>query len=176
LDVETACSDAAIICQFGLACVQRDNRIQTFSMVVNPRSHFDPFNIGLHGIGPDHVADALPFYEAFETTLPLLARHHLIQHSNFDKRPSIPRIVFWGLNRRPFVGTNASGLPDRRWPELKGNGGHGPANLTQVSNTPHLPRSTAQQCLSFACVHRLTRTVLSRIIPQTRTNSFVGKQ
>lgn len=36
LDVETACSDAASICQIGLACVQPDNEIQTFSMLVNP--------------------------------------------------------------------------------------------------------------------------------------------
>src|SRR5690554_4397123 len=58
LDVETACSDAASICQIGLACVLPDNRIQTFSTLVNPGTRFDPFNIRLHGIGPDHVSGA----------------------------------------------------------------------------------------------------------------------
>ncbi|MDD7973460.1 exonuclease domain-containing protein [Roseinatronobacter sp. HJB301] len=58
LDVETACSDAGSICQIGLACVWPDNRIHTFSTLVNPGTAFDAFNIRLHGIGPDHVRNA----------------------------------------------------------------------------------------------------------------------
>ena len=77
LDVETACSDAASICQIGLACVQADNQIQTFSMLVNPGTRFDSFNIQLHGIGPDHVGDAPRFPEALGVLLSLLQRHHL---------------------------------------------------------------------------------------------------
>ncbi len=86
LDVETACSDVASICQIGLACVQPNNEIQTFSMLVNPGTRFDPFNIQLHGIGPDHVVDALRFSDAWDALMPLLTRHHLVQHSSFDKR------------------------------------------------------------------------------------------
>ncbi|MGO4909250.1 3'-5' exonuclease [Pseudorhodobacter sp. W20_MBD10_FR17] len=134
LDVETACSDAASICQIGLACVQPDNRIQTFSMFVNPRTHFDPFNIRLHGIGPDHVADALPFHEAFETLLPLLARHHLIQHSNFDKQAINAAHRCLGLEPPPLNWSDSVRIARRAWPELKGNGGHGLANLKQLLN------------------------------------------
>lgn len=105
LDVETACSDAASICQIGLACVQPDGEIQTFSMLVNPRSRFDSFNIRLHGIGPDHVAQAPGFAEALEMLLPLLTRHQLVQHSNFDKQAMNAACRTCGLN-----------VPDLRWP------------------------------------------------------------
>ena len=134
LDVETACSDAASICQIGLACVKPDNSIQTYSMFVNPRSHFDPFNIRLHGIGPDHVADALPFHEAFETLLPLLVRHHLIQHSNFDKQAINAAHCLLGLEPPALRWSDSVRIARRAWPELKGNGGHGLANLKQVLN------------------------------------------
>ncbi|MDZ4134224.1 MAG: exonuclease domain-containing protein [Paracoccaceae bacterium] len=134
LDVETACSDAASICQIGLACVQPDNRIKTFSMFVNPRTHFDPFNIRLHGIGPDHVANALPFHEALEALLPLLTRHHLIQHSNFDKQAINAAHCFLGLESPPLRWSDSVRIARRAWPELKGNGGHGLANLKQVLN------------------------------------------
>jgi DNA polymerase-3 subunit epsilon len=40
LDIETACSDAASICQIGLACMQPDDGIQTFSMFVTPNTSF----------------------------------------------------------------------------------------------------------------------------------------
>ena len=58
LDVETANSAADSICQIGVALVGFDNRIQTWVSYVNPRVAFSPFNIRVHGIGPDHVADA----------------------------------------------------------------------------------------------------------------------
>ena len=97
LDVETACSDAASICQIGLACVQADNQIQTFSMLVNPGTRFDPFNIQLHGIGPDHVASAPRFPDALGVLLSLLTRHHLVQHSNFDKQAVTAACGFCGI-------------------------------------------------------------------------------
>lgn len=134
LDVETACSDAASICQIGLACVQPDGEIQTFSMLVNPRSRFDPFNIRLHGIGPDHVAQAPGFAKALEMLLPLLARHHLVQHSNFDKQAMNAACRTCGLDVPDLRWSDSVTIARRAWPELKGNGGHGLANLKRVLN------------------------------------------
>lgn len=132
LDVETSCSDSASICQIGLACVFPDNRIHTFSTLVNPGMRFDPFNIRLHGIGPDHVADALRFDEALELLLPLLSRHQLVQHSNFDKQAVTAACRWCGLDAPDFRWSDSVWIARRAWPELKGNGGHGLANLKQV--------------------------------------------
>jgi DNA polymerase-3 subunit epsilon len=134
LDVETACSDAASICQIGLACVQPDNQIQTFSMLVNPGTRFDPFNIQLHGIGPDHVADAPRFPDALSLLLPLLTTHHLVQHSNFDKQAMNAACGFCGLPTPDLRWSDSVIIARRAWPELKGNGGHGLANLKRTLN------------------------------------------
>ena len=134
LDVETACSDVASICQIGLACVQADNQIQTFSMLVNPGTRFDAFNIQLHGIGPDHVADAPRFPEALGVLLSLLKRHHLIQHSNFDKQAVNAACGFCGISAPDLRWSDSVTIARRAWPELKGNGGHGLANLKRTLN------------------------------------------
>ena len=134
LDVETACSDVASICQIGLACVQPDNQIQTYSMLVNPGTGFDAFNIQLHGIGPDHVADAPRFPDALDVLLPLLTRHHLIQHSNFDKQAMNAACGFCGIDAPDLRWSDSVQIARRAWPELKGNGGHGLANLKRTLN------------------------------------------
>lgn len=134
LDVETACSDSASICQIGLACVQPDNQIQTFSMLVNPGMRFDAFNIQLHGIGPDHVADAPGFTDAMAALLPLLTRHHLVQHSNFDKQAVNAACGFCGIAAPDLRWSDSVTIARRAWPELKGNGGHGLANLKRKLN------------------------------------------
>lgn len=132
LDVETACSNVASICQIGIACVQPDDGIQTFSMLVNPGTHFDAFNIRLHGIGPDHVSSAPPFPTAFAALLPLLARHQLVQHSNFDKQAINAACGFCGIETPTLRWNNSVTIARRAWPELKGNGGHGLASLKKA--------------------------------------------
>ena len=132
LDVETACSDAASICQIGLACVDWDNRIQTYSTLVNPGTRFDLFNIRLHGIGPDHVAGALRFSEALALLVPLLSRHHLVQHSNFDKQAVAAACASCGTTPPDFRWSDSVKIARRAWPDLKGNGGYGLANLKKV--------------------------------------------
>lgn len=132
LDVETACSDAGSICQIGLACVFPDNRIHTFSTLVNPGTRFDPFNIQLHGIGPDHVFGAPRFDEMLDRLLPLLSRHHLVQHSNFDKQAVSAACRTCGMEPPDFRWVDSVTIARRAWPELKGNGGHGLGNLKRV--------------------------------------------
>jgi DNA polymerase-3 subunit epsilon len=134
LDVETACSDAASICQIGLACVGNDNRIQTFSMLVDPCSRFDAFNIRLHGIGPDHVTGAPTFRDAIGTLLPLLSRHHLVQHSTFDKQAVTAACRSCGLEVPALRWSDSVAIARRAWPEFRGNGGHGLAHLKKVLN------------------------------------------
>ncbi|WP_246054995.1 exonuclease domain-containing protein [Paracoccus gahaiensis] len=132
--METACSDAASICEIGLACVQPDDEIQTFSMLINPRSRFDPFNIRLHGIGPDHVAEAPGFADALEVLLPLLTQHHLVQHSNFDRQAVTAACRSCGIDMPDLRWSDSVMIARRAWPELKGNGGHGLANLKRTLN------------------------------------------
>lgn len=180
LDVETACSDAASICQIGLACVQPDNQIQTFSMLVNPGTRFDPFNIQLHGIGPDHVADAPRFPEALGALLPLLTKHHLVQHSHFDKRAINAACGFCGIEAPDLRWNDSVAIARRAWPELKGNGGHGLANLKQTLNLQFHHHDAGEDARAAALVVLHAETRLSMpfeqlIVPVAKTR-YAAKQ
>ena len=188
LDVETACSDVASICQIGLACVEPDNQIQTFSMLVNPGTRFDPFNIQLHGIGPDHVADAPRFPDALDALLPLLTTHHLVQHSNFDKQAVTAACGFCGIATPDLRWSDSVLIARRAWPELKGNGGHGLANLKRTLNLQFHHHDAGEDARAAAMVVLHAEAHLSMpfeqlIIPaakarysakQTRTGSADG--
>lgn len=180
LDVETACSDAASICQIGLACVQPDNQIQTFSMLVNPGTRFDPFNIQLHGIGPDHVADAPRFPDALSLLLPLLTTHHLVQHSNFDKQAMNAACGFCGLPTPDLRWSDSVIIARRAWPELKGNGGHGLANLKRTLNLQFHHHDAGEDARAAAMVVLHAEAHLSMpfehlIIPASKAR-FTAKQ
>ena len=129
LDVETACGDIASICQIGLACVGRDNRIETFATYVDPETRFAPFNIQLHGIGPETVAGAPTFPEIWELLLPLLDIHHLVQHSNFDKTAIAAGCKAYRLPTADLSWSDSVKIARLAWPEFRGNGGHGLGHL-----------------------------------------------
>lgn len=180
LDVETACSDAGSICQIGLACVQPDNQIQTFSMLVNPGTRFDAFNIQLHGIGPDHVADAPRFPDALSALLPLLTTHHLVQHSNFDKQAMNAACGFCGLPTPDLRWSDSVIIARRAWPELKGNGGHGLANLKRTLNLQFRHHDAGEDARAAAMVVLHAEAHLSMpfeqlIIPASKP-SFAARQ
>jgi len=173
LDVETACSDAASICQIGLACVQPDNEIQTFSMLVNPGTRFDPFNIQLHGIGPDHVSDAPRFPDAWHALLPLLTRHHLVQHSSFDKRAVASACDFCGITAPDLRWSDSVVIARRAWPELKGNGGHGLANLKRTLDLQFHHHDAGEDARAAAMVvlhaeRHLAMSFEQLIVPKTK--------
>ena len=129
LDVETSCSEAARICQIGLACVKADNSLEMFSILVDPKTVFNSFNVKLHEIRPEHVVGASCFPETLIFILPLLSKHHLIQHSSFDKRATAAAYLSYDLNPPDFCLSDSMAIARKAWPELKGNGGHGLANL-----------------------------------------------
>ncbi len=183
LDVETACSDAASICQIGLACVLPDNRIQTFSTLVNPDTRFDPFNIRLHGIGPEHVSGAPRFRDVFEDLFPLLSRHHLVQHSSFDKQAMTAACHSCGIEPPDFRWSDSVMIARRAWPALKGNGGHGLGNLKKVLNLQFRHHDAGEDARAAAMVvlhaeaHlRLPFDALTRPAPRRRYPPAVTKE
>lgn len=129
VDVETSCSDPASICQIGIACVRADGRIETYAMLVDPRTRFSAFNVQLHGIRPEHVEGAPDFSTAFEQLAPLLSCHQLIQHSGFDKRAIQAASSASGLDASSWQWTDSVKIARRAWPEFLGNGGHGLGHL-----------------------------------------------
>ncbi|MDB6177920.1 exonuclease domain-containing protein [Paracoccus sp. Z330] len=129
VDVETANENSHSICQIGLALVDHDNTIRTYSCFVNPRENFARFNIDLHGINHRKVAGAPAFPEIFGTLSDFLNRHILIQHSTFDRGAFNGACDLAAIEKIKSQWIDSVQIARRAWPEFKGNGGHGLANL-----------------------------------------------
>lgn len=129
LDVETASGSSASICQIGLACVDRRNAIHSYTTYVNPETNFAPFNVQLHGIGPETVAQAPTFSDVWASLLPFLTPYHLVQHSNFDKNAIAAACKAYRLPAPDLSWSDSVKIARQAWPEFKGNGGHGLGHL-----------------------------------------------
>jgi len=88
LDFETATIDRDSPCEIGLTFVKDSKVVDTKSWLIKPMQfpHFDPFNIYIHGIRPEDVADKPEFNQLWITELkPLLENQFIIAHNaGFD--------------------------------------------------------------------------------------------
>lgn len=132
LDVETANSAAASICQIGLACVDAKGAIHTASTLIDPEQPFSEFNTRLHGIGSALVRGAPTFPVVLRVIAPLLARHLIIQHSAFDRGAVHGACRAYGLPLPRWRWADSVQIARRAWPEFRGNGGHGLAHLKKA--------------------------------------------
>jgi len=131
LDVETACSETASICQIGIACVRADGGIESWVTLVDPQVRFSSFNVRLHGIGPEQVQGAPDFARAIAPLEPLLSRHLIIQHSSFDRRAIEGAYGAAGRAAPGWRWGDSVRIARRAWPEFIGNGGHGLGHLKE---------------------------------------------
>lgn len=128
-DVETASSLGHSICQVGLACVDHFGQIDTFSLLVDPKTDYAAFNTQLHGIDAHKTAGCPDFAQVMAHLLPLMARQPIVQHSSFDQRAVNAACAHHGLAEPPLVWVNSVTIARRAWPEWIGNGGHGLGHL-----------------------------------------------
>lgn len=85
LDVETANDFRGSICSIGLVKFQDGKVIDTFYSLINPEEEFDYFNIDIHGITPDDVADAPTFPEIRQKIVDFIGSDIVVAHfAQFD--------------------------------------------------------------------------------------------
>jgi DNA polymerase-3 subunit epsilon len=132
VDVETAGYDIASICQIGLAFVGFDSSIATYSKYIDPCTPFAHGNTRLHGIEAETVRGAPTFAKMLPQLRMALEAHPLVQHSRFDEKAFDAACQISNQPILKSVWTNSVAVARKAWPELRGNGGHGLANLKKA--------------------------------------------
>ncbi len=86
IDFETATAQRDSPCEIGLTFVSGGQIAETKSWLIKPRyKEFDYFNMQIHGIRPEHVADKPAFNELWTEISPLVENKFLIAHNaGFD--------------------------------------------------------------------------------------------
>ena len=85
LDVETANSSPATICQIGLAWFEEGNLVNTWSTYVNPNCDFRPINIRIHGIRPETVESSPCFCDIADDLRQKFSQNVIVHHTHFDR-------------------------------------------------------------------------------------------
>lgn len=87
LDFETATSQFDSPCEMGLAIVRGGVVREVRNWLIKPKQwpYFSPFTMAVHGIRPEHVADAPGFREVWEEALPIMNEAIVVAHNaSFD--------------------------------------------------------------------------------------------
>lgn len=86
IDVETANSWVASICQIGIVeCSNNGEIVTAMDQLINPKQRFHPFNINIHGIKPDDVQASPTFTDIYPILNKLLADKLVASYGHFDK-------------------------------------------------------------------------------------------
>ncbi len=117
IDVETANSDPASICQIGIVSVQDGIIKEQVSVLVNPEMPFREFNVNLHGIDQNAVKDSQTLPKLHACLRRLLEGKALVSHTAFDRWAMDGAMLRYGL--RPLRGRwlDSSLVARRAWPQ-----------------------------------------------------------
>lgn len=118
VDVETACARVSSICQIGIVGFRNGQEVFAYETLVDPLDEFSTFNIGIHGISPEHVAGKPSFRDIHGIVAGHLTGRITVAHSGFDKGAISAASRLGGL---PFIETtwlDSVRVAKRAWPQL----------------------------------------------------------
>lgn len=119
VDVETANAARSSICQIGIAVFAEGRMIESWQSLVNPETNFNAFNVQLHGIGPETVAEAPRWAEILPEVERLLAGEAVASHSDFDRAALNQACARDGLREVAYARwIDTCRIARAAWPEL----------------------------------------------------------
>ena len=116
IDVETANSNPASICQIGIVRITHGEIKEQLSVLVNPEVPFSCFNVQLHGIDANAVKDSATLPRVFGEIRDKLDGTLLVSHTFFDREALNGATERYGL--RPILACwlDSSLIARRAWP------------------------------------------------------------
>lgn len=132
LDVETANADFASICSIGLVHFRSGQVFKSLTILVDPEDHFDPINIGIHGIRPEDVVGKPTMARLFPVIGAALQDAAIIHHSPFDRTALSRAAAKYGAGGLPCFWLDTLQVARRTWDGFRDAGGYGLANLARA--------------------------------------------
>lgn len=131
LDVETANSDMASICQIGAVRVRGDEVVEAFDKLVDPEDYFDSFNVEIHGIDEQAVADAPCYGDISSELAEFLRGGVVVTHTGFDRVAIRQAAEASGVSTPDCVWLDSARVVRRTWEEFAWKG-YGLANVCRA--------------------------------------------
>ncbi len=122
IDVETANADLASICQVGIAKFENGRHVESWESIVNPRDHFDPMNVRVHGIDEDRVDGAPDFPAILDTIVGYVSGTVVVCHTTFDQSAIRASCARYSLQVPEITWLDSARVVRRTWSDLARRG------------------------------------------------------
>lgn len=129
LDVETANSDYASICQIGCVVFEDGVATSSWSSLIDPKCHFDNINISIHGIEEANVIGKPSFLDVYDLLSELFEGEIIVHHGHFDKSAFSKAYELHDLAPIKCDWLDSTLIVRRTWQEFR-KSGYGLKNLT----------------------------------------------
>ena len=116
IDVETANSNPASICQIGIVRISHGEIKEQMSLLVNPEAPFSDFNVGLHGVDADEVNGSATLPQIYAKLGSMLEGMPLVSHTAFDRRALDGAAERYGLRLIRAAWLDSAMIARRAWP------------------------------------------------------------
>jgi DNA polymerase-3 subunit epsilon len=166
LDVETANADFASICSIGLVHFRQNQVFKSLTILVDPEDQFDPANIRIHGIRPEHVVGKPTMAKVFPVISGILQDVAVVHHSPFDRTALTRAASRYGTGGVPCVWVDTLQVARRTWDVFREDGGYGLANLAQAFEIEFRHHDAAEDARAAGLVLLRAMTESSQTLQQ----------
>ena len=122
LDVETANSRVASICQIGIAGYASGDLVSEWATLVNPQGGFSPWNTAIHGITAASVAHAPTLPDIYEHLAERLHGSIVVCHTHFDRISLTRALQSYELPPIACTWLNSARVARRAWKQFARRG------------------------------------------------------
>lgn len=128
IDVETANSNMASICQIGVAKFSNGKLVEEWCSLIDPEDYFDPMNIYIHGIDEESVIGKPTFLEIAGTLKKYLESSICVSHMPFDQRALDKAFRKYRIEPFDIAWIDSAKVARRTWSDVAKKG-YGLSNL-----------------------------------------------
>ena len=131
IDVETANSDMASICQIGLAKYKGGTLEKEWLSLINPEDYFYDINISIHGINEKDVSNAPTLPEISSQLKEFMSGSICVSHTHFDRVSIYRAFEKYSLQHLDITWLDSARVARRAWKECAWSG-YGLANICKI--------------------------------------------
>ena len=131
LDVETANSDRASICQIGIAQFRNSAVVDEWKTYVDPQDHFDKGFVAIHGITEATVKGAPRFDALVDKIQRIIGGNIVVTHTEFDRDALNQAADKYGLPQFNCAWLDSASVARRTWKEISIRG-YGLAEVCKI--------------------------------------------
>lgn len=128
VDVETANPNMTSICQIGFVRFENGIEVEAQSVIVDPKTWFDPFHVDIHGVDENRVRGSKSFAELDDWIRSWATDRVVVSHTHFDRVAFSQSYLQEGLPDLNCNWLDSARVTRRAWPQFSQRG-YGLANI-----------------------------------------------